>query len=67
MKKATELRPIEIIRNFTKHAAGSVLIKWGDTWVLCTASVHLLLVCLRRRHHRLYLPVGDRAGRRSGA
>ena len=39
MKKATELRPIEIIRNFTKHAAGSVLIKWGDTWVLCTASV----------------------------
>ncbi len=39
MKKATELRPIEIIRDFTKHAAGSVLIKWGDTWVLCTASV----------------------------
>ncbi len=39
MKKATELRSIEIIRDFTKHAAGSVLIKWGDTWVLCTASV----------------------------
>ena len=34
-----ELRPIKVIRNFTKHAAGSVLIKWGDTWVLCTASV----------------------------
>ena len=34
-----ELRPIRIERNFTKHAAGSVLIKWGDTWVLCTASV----------------------------
>ena len=33
------LRPIRIKRNFTKHAAGSVLIQWGDTWVLCTASV----------------------------
>ena len=39
MKKANELRKIEIIRRFTKYAAGSVLIKWGDTWVLCTASV----------------------------
>ena len=39
MKKATELRKIEIIRDYTKYAAGSVLIKWGDTWVLCTASV----------------------------
>jgi ribonuclease PH len=39
MKKSDELRPIKIVRNFTKHAAGSVLIKWGDTWVLCTASV----------------------------
>lgn len=39
MRKANELRKIEIVRNFTKHAAGSVLIKWGDTWVLCTASV----------------------------
>jgi ribonuclease PH len=39
MKKRNELRKIRIIRNFTRHAAGSVLIKWGDTWVLCTASV----------------------------
>ena len=39
MIKPDELRLIEIIRNFTKYAAGSVLIKWGDTWVLCTASV----------------------------
>ena len=39
MRKPDELRHIEIIRHFTKHAAGSVLIKWGDTWVLCTASV----------------------------
>ncbi|MGN0853030.1 MAG: ribonuclease PH [Kiritimatiellia bacterium] len=39
MRKPDELRPVEIIRNFTKYAAGSVLVKWGDTWVLCTASV----------------------------
>ena len=39
MKKANQLRPVVIERGFTKHAAGSVLIKQGDTWVLCTASV----------------------------
>ena len=39
MKKANQLRPVIIERHFTKHAEGSVLIKQGDTWVLCTASV----------------------------
>ncbi len=38
-KKPDQLRKIELVKGFTKHAAGSVLIKWGDTWVLCTASV----------------------------
>lgn len=38
-RKSDQLRPIEFVRGFTKHAAGSVLVKWGDTWVLCTASV----------------------------
>ncbi len=33
------MRQVEIIRKFTKHAPGSVLMKQGDTWVLCTASV----------------------------
>ena len=33
------LRPIRITRGFTKHAEGSVLIEFGDTRVLCTASV----------------------------
>ena len=33
------LRPIEFIRNFTKYAEGSVLIKCGDTHVLCTSSI----------------------------
>lgn len=38
-RKSDQLRPIEFVRNFTKYAAGSVLVKWGNTWVLCTASV----------------------------
>ena len=38
-RKSDQLRPITFIRRFTKHAAGSVLVKWGDTWVLCTASI----------------------------
>ncbi len=38
-RSAIALRPIIITRNFTKHAEGSVLIEFGDTKVLCTASV----------------------------
>lgn len=34
-----ELRQIRLTRNYTKHAEGSVLIEFGDTKVLCTASV----------------------------
>ena len=34
-----QLRPLTIERNFTRHAEGSVLIRMGDTHVLCTASV----------------------------
>ncbi|PCH63192.1 MAG: ribonuclease PH [SAR86 cluster bacterium] len=34
-----QLRKVEIIRHYTKHAEGSVLVKFGDTHVLCTASV----------------------------
>ena len=33
------MRPVSIIRNFTKHAKGSVLVSFGDTKVLCTASI----------------------------
>ncbi len=38
-RNAAVLRSIIITRNFTKHAEGSVLIEFGDTKVLCTASV----------------------------
>lgn len=33
------LRPVEIIRQFTQHAEGSVLIRLGNTHVLCNASI----------------------------
>jgi ribonuclease PH len=38
-RKPDELRPVKIIRNYIKHAEGSVLIMVGDTKVICTASV----------------------------
>jgi ribonuclease PH len=34
-----QLRPVTIERKFTRHAEGSVLVSFGDTRVLCTASV----------------------------
>ena len=34
-----QLRDIQITRRYTKHAEGSVLIEFGDTKVLCTASI----------------------------
>ena len=38
-RRPDELRPVRIQRRFTKHAEGSVLVEFGDTKVLCTASV----------------------------
>jgi ribonuclease PH len=38
-RAADEMRSIEIVTNFTKHAEGSVLVSFGDTKVLVTASV----------------------------
>ena len=38
-RNPTQLRPVTITRAFTKHAEGSVLIAFGDTKVLCTASI----------------------------
>src|SRR5919206_560538 len=34
-----ELRPVRITRGFTTHPAGSVLVEFGETRVMCTASV----------------------------
>lgn len=33
-----QMRAVKITRNFTKHAEGSVLVEFGDTKVICTAS-----------------------------
>ena len=38
-RSADQLRDITITRNYTKHAEGSVLVAFGDTKVLCNASV----------------------------
>ncbi|MCC4586252.1 ribonuclease PH [Xanthomonas sp. NCPPB 1067] len=38
-RMADQLRPVRIERAFTRHAEGSVLVSFGDTRVLCTASV----------------------------
>ncbi|HUQ73551.1 MAG TPA: ribonuclease PH [Burkholderiales bacterium] len=38
-RKSNELRTVRIQRGFTRHAEGSVLVEFGETRVLCTASV----------------------------
>lgn len=38
-RAANELRKIEIITDVSKHAEGSCMIKFGDTHVLCTATI----------------------------
>lgn len=35
-----QFRPVKITRHYTKHAEGAVLIEFGDTKVLCTASIN---------------------------
>lgn len=38
-RRPEQLRKVKITRNYTKHAEGSVLVEFGDTKVICTASV----------------------------
>ncbi len=38
-RKAHQTRPITLTRHYTKHAEGSVLVEFGDTKVICNASV----------------------------
>jgi ribonuclease PH len=38
-RRPDELRPVTLTRHYTKHAEGSVLVAFGDTRVLCTASL----------------------------
>jgi ribonuclease PH len=39
LRRSDQLRPVRFTRGFTRHAEGSVLVEFGDTRVLCTASV----------------------------
>jgi len=38
-RRADQLRPVRLTRRYTRHAEGSVLVEFGDTRVICTASV----------------------------
>jgi ribonuclease PH len=38
-RQSDQLREIVITPHFTKHAEGSVLVSFGDTRVICTASI----------------------------
>ncbi|WP_028455333.1 ribonuclease PH [Chitinilyticum litopenaei] len=38
-RQPAELRPVRLTRHYTRHAEGSVLVEFGDTKVICTASV----------------------------
>lgn len=40
-RQNNELRPVKFIRDFTKNALGSVLVEFGDTKVITTASVEM--------------------------
>ncbi len=40
-RTAEQVRPIKITRNYTKHAEGSVLVEFGETKVLCNATVEM--------------------------
>lgn len=55
-RKIDQMRKVSFERNFSKHAEGSCLVKFGDTHVLCTASLE------ERRRHGCAIPA--RAGSR---
>jgi ribonuclease PH len=38
-RSARTMRPVELLRGYTRHAEGSVLVSFGQTRVLCTASI----------------------------
>ncbi|CAO95107.1 ribonuclease PH [Erwinia tasmaniensis] len=38
-RSAQQVRPVTLTRHYTKHAEGSVLVEFGDTKVLCTATI----------------------------
>ena len=51
-RSAEQLRPVRLTRGYTRHAEGSVLVEFGDTKVLCTASVEAKVPGLLRGQGR---------------
>lgn len=39
LRRPDEMRQVRIVRHYTKHAEGSVLVAFGDTQVICTVSI----------------------------
>ncbi|MGD9953853.1 MAG: ribonuclease PH [Burkholderiales bacterium] len=54
-RKPDELRPVRMTRGYTRHAEGSVLVEFGDTRVLCTASVEARVPAFLRDKGRGWL------------
>ena len=54
-RKFDQLRDVRITRNYTRHAEGSVLVEFGDTKVLCTASVEEKVPGFMRGQNRGWL------------
>jgi ribonuclease PH len=54
-RKPDELRPVRLTRGYTRHAEGSVLVEFGDTKVLCTASVEARVPAFLRDKGRGWL------------
>ncbi len=51
-RQTDELRKVTITRNYTCHAEGSVLIEFGNTKVICTASFDSGVPRFLKRHGR---------------
>ena len=45
-RSADQIRAVSLDINVSKHAEGSCLVKFGDTHVLCTASLETRVPCL---------------------
>jgi len=54
-RQPDELRPVRLTRGYTRHAEGSVLVEFGDTRVLCTASVEARVPAFLRDKGRGWL------------
>ena len=52
-RQANQLREIKFTRNYTCHAEGSVLVEFGNTKVICTASVEESVPAFKRQRRGL--------------